>query len=175
MVYFAQQAALDSSPVTDAIDLSKAITEYGILIVIAAIFLIVTCWIMRRMINSYSKTIDGIIPKLEELSKAINDLQRTTSEMINAHNAHSNQSLRTIERDSKEIRESFSHYQKSIMELESAVSSLQSNYNTLLRIIIGNNGSRLGNNSLPNPFIVDYDVPTSNYSNDDKKDGDGSN
>lgn len=143
-------AILADTSVEDTLSLSKAISEYGILVVIAAIFLIVTAWIFRRMINSYAKTIDGIIPKLEVISKSINDLKISINEVMSAHNAHTNQSLRTLERDSKEIREEITHYHKSLMDLDSALNSLQESYNTLLQIIIQTNGQR---RSLPDSFI----------------------
>ena len=149
-----QTAILATASVQDTIDLSKAITEYGILVVIAAVFLIVSIYVLRRMINSYTKTVDGVIPKIEEVSKSINDLQRTFNEVMSAHNAHTNQSLRSLERDSKEIRENFTQCHRSLMELESAINSLQANYNTLLRIIIGNNGMR---RMLPDAFVSQYD------------------
>lgn len=124
--------------VEDTLNLSKAITEYGILVIIAAVFLIATICIFRRILDSYAKTVDGIIPKLEEASKSINDLRISINELMSAHNAHTNQSMRTLERDTKEIREELSYYQKTINDLDGALNSLQENYNTILKIIIHN-------------------------------------
>ena len=134
--------ATATSTVEDTLNVSKAITEYGILVVIAAVFLIVTIFIFKRMIDSYAKTVDGIIPKLEETSKSINDLKISINELMSAHNAHTNQSLRGLERDTKDIREELSHYQKTLMDLDGALTSLQENYNTLLKIIIHSTGYR---------------------------------
>lgn len=134
--------ATATSTVQDTLNLSKAITEYGVLVVIAAVFLIVTIFIFKRMIDSYAKTVDGIIPKLEETSKSINDLKISINELMSAHNAHTNQSLRGLERDTKDIREELSHYQKTLMDLDGALTSLQENYNTLLKIIIHSTGYR---------------------------------
>ena len=106
------------------------------------------------MINSYTKTIDGIIPKLEETSKSINALKISINELMSAHNAHSNQSLRTLERDMKDVKEDISHYQKALIDLDRSLNVLQENYNTLLKIIIHNNGyNRI---VIPEQFIDDH-------------------
>ena len=57
---FQRQTAILATTVEDTLNLSKSITEYGIMITISAVFLILTLFIFKRMINSYTKTIDGI-------------------------------------------------------------------------------------------------------------------
>lgn len=160
--------------IQDTIDISKSITEYGILVVIAAIFLVIVFCIFRRMINSYSSTVDGIIPKLEETTKAINDLKLSFNEVMSAHNAHSNQSLRSLERESKEIHESLSQEHKNIMEIESALNALQNNYNTLLQIMIKNS---MGGRISPDTFLIPYDttVNKKDLTDREKTNGDGEN
>ena len=151
---FQRQTAILATTVEDTLNLSKSITEYGIMITISAVFLILTLFIFKRMINSYSKTIDGIIPKLEETSKSINALKISINELMSAHNAHSNQSLRTLERDMKDVKEDISHYQKALIDLDRSLNVLQENYNTLLKIIIHNNGyNRI---VIPEQFIDDH-------------------
>lgn len=160
------------STIQDTLDISKSITEYGILVVIAGIFLVVVFCLFKRMINSYSSTVDGIIPKLEETTKAINELKLSFNEVMSAHNAHSNQSLRSLERETKEIQESLSQEHKNIMEIESALNALQNNYNMLLQIMIKNS---MGGRISPETFLIPYDNISNNRDLTDieKNNGDG--
>lgn len=129
-----------TTTIQDTLDMSKSISEYGILVVIAAIFLVVSFYILRRMINSYTNLIDEIIPKIEADTKATDNLKTSMNEMMSAHNAHTNQSLRSIERDTKAICENINQCHKSLTELGSSIKSLQANYDTLLKIVVGING-----------------------------------
>lgn len=135
-----EQGGVLLASVQNTIDMSKTIAENGILVVTAAIFLIVAFYILKRMISSYTNLIDEIIPKVEEVTKSVDNLKASVNEMMSAHNAHTNQSLRSIEKDSKEISESVNQCHKNLTELGSSIKSLQNNYDTLLKLVVGING-----------------------------------
>lgn len=164
---------LTSTPtVQNTLDTSKAITEYGILVVISGIFLVVAFYILRRMISSYTNLIDEIIPKVEETSKAVDELRASMNEMMSAHNAHTNQSLRSIEKSTKEICDKASQEYISIAELSSSLKSMQTNYDTLLKIMV----SGTTTNNTRSHFMegsgyreVPYQQPEIVYTYDNKK------
>lgn len=135
---------VDSSNSEFVLGLAKSISDYGALIVIAAVYLGITFFTMRRIMNSYSNTIDGIIPELSKVTESIIELQKTFNEVMSAHNAHTNQSLRTLERDSKDTHSTLLECQKSLKEIEGEVNILRSNYETLFRIMLSNNNNRTG-------------------------------
>ena len=116
------------------VQVAKSISDYGALVVIAAVFLVVTFLTMRRILNSYSKTIDGIIPKLSELNTRITEFQQMFNEIMSSHNAHNNQSLRVLERDSKEAHQLLLETEKSLKEIEGELNVLRSNYDILFRM-----------------------------------------
>lgn len=116
------------------VQVAKSISDYGALVVIAAVFLVVTFLTMRRILNSYSKTIDGIIPKLSELTTRLTEFQQMFNETMSSHNAHNNQSLRILERDSKEAHQLLLETKKSLKEIEGELNVIRSNYDILFRM-----------------------------------------
>ena len=126
---------------TDVIDIASAIVDYGVLVIIAAVFLIIVIMYFNTIMKRDSKTVGGIIPKMEELSKNLVEFQRVFNEVLSAHSAHSNQSLKSIERDCKELRETLLSCERSLNRVEGELDILRSNYDTLFKLIVENGNS----------------------------------
>lgn len=164
---------LTSVTVDDTINLSKTIAEYGILICIASVFLVIVFYIMKRMVSSYTNLIDDIIPKIEEDTKAVNELKLSMNESMGAHNAHSNQSLRNLEKTTKDVSSDINQCYKVITELSSSIKSLESNYDTLLKLTIDLSSGRNQQNNFSQPmnYGVYHNIPYNNIVDAyDKKD-----
>lgn len=131
----------------DVIDLASAITDYGVLVVIAAVFLVIVVMYLTTIMKRDSKTVSGIIPKMDELSKNLVEFQRVFNEVLSAHSAHSNQSLKSLERDENELREILLGCQKTLTKIEGEMEILRSNYDTLFKTIIETRQNNYNHNS----------------------------
>lgn len=120
----------------------EPIANFGVLVVIASIFLVSIILCLRKFIGTYTQTVDktinGVIPKLEEINKSILDLNAYVNEMLSIHNARSNQSFKSIEKDTDDIKDLISECQKKLIELESDINSLKAEYETIFSIMIKN-------------------------------------
>lgn len=120
------------------LNLAKAISEYGILVVIAAIYLFLTLFVIRRLLNNYSKTIDSTISEIKELRETIQGIQKSFNEVMSNHNAHSNQSLKTLERNEKDVRDIIMDCQKTLKEIQSEMIVIRNGNENMFRFLIAN-------------------------------------
>ena len=126
----------------------QSIADQGVTIIIAAIVILFLGNYLNNVLKRENDVLYGILPKLEEINKSIKQLQTTFNEVIGAHNARSNQSLKTIERTTSDIKGDISEEAEMLREISNRITVLESNYNTLFKLFLsfmGNKPSLTGN------------------------------
>ena len=131
----------------------QSIADQGVMIVITSIVVIFLGKYLKIVMDRETELINGILPKLDELNNSIKDLQKTFNEAIGSHNTRSNQSLRTLERDSSDIKNYISDNEDLLREIDQKMTILENNYNTLFKVMVS-----FMNNNKPGLFSShDYD------------------
>lgn len=136
----------------------RLIVEAGVLTVIAGIMLIVMWRMLNSLIKRDNKLFDGLTPKVSalqddlkknlfELETKINEANQNISLLINNHNAHTNQTIKALERDQSDMRELLLQNQDTLNDISGQLTAMNSSITTLLQLFVSQNSGKVQGNS----------------------------
>ena len=128
---------------------AKLIAEFGILVVIAAMMMLFMWKQMNNVIKRDNKLYEELAPKLTEvqdelkddifkLETELNNVNQNISLLINNHNAHTNQTIKALERDQSEMRELVLQSLDSLKEGAGQITAIGNNLNILIQASLRN-------------------------------------
>lgn len=144
----------------------KLIVEAGVLTVIAGIMLIVMWKMLNNIIKRDNKLFEGLSPKMDtmqetltknlfELETKINEVSQNISLLISNHNAHTNQTIKALERDQADMRELLIQNQDTLNDISGQLTAMNSSISTLLLFVSQASGKMQGMNPSANPSDTD--------------------
>lgn len=140
-------ATPDNIVVTGISSVAEMITEFGILVVIAAIMITITWKMTNNTIKRDNKLFDEMVPKMASLQtdlannvrlleSVMKDMDRNITTAVSNHNAHSNQSHRSMEKDMEDIRETLIQNQVILRDVSSQLTAINSGIEIIYKLLI---------------------------------------
>ncbi len=151
-------------------EFASLIADFGIQIVIVAMMMFFMWKYMNNLIKRDNKLYEEIIPRLTTIEKSIKEMDTSVSQLISNHNAHTNQSIKAMEKDLDDIRDMTLRDQDQLRNISGQLTVLEGNIEVLFHNIIAlsaNNSSMIRmNRSYENsPIVINSDTEQ----NDDEK------
>lgn len=128
-------ATVAATPESGIMDVVKAISDFGVTIVIAAIVLIFMSKFLNNMLERDSIMINNVGPRLGKLSSTLHDFQKAVNEAISSHNTHVNKTLASMQRDNQELLEKLQHTEEMVANLTSKMDVVESNYKIVCQLL----------------------------------------
>lgn len=145
-------AAASTDAATDATipgvtSAAKLIAEFGILVVIAAMMMLFMWKQMNNVIKRDNKLYDELSPRLTaiqddlkadifKLESEISKVNQNISLLINNHNAHSNQTLKAMEKDQSEMSELLIQNLDAWRETVGQITAIGNNVNMIMEVLM---------------------------------------
>lgn len=127
----------------------NAVAEFGIMIVISAVMITITWRMTNNIIKRDNKLYDEMAPKLTSLQtdlannvyrieNVLKDIDRNITTAVSNHNAHSNQSHKSMEKDMQDIRDMLLQNQDTLRDISSQLTVLNTNVETINKMMMHN-------------------------------------
>lgn len=125
MIKLVERKVLPMPQNNELTSMVEAISNFGIMLIIAAVIVIFLARVLNSMLARDEALISSLVPKLEEMGKQISALQSSVNDVISSHNSKSVQGLRDLSRDNEDIIREINYTKKEIKDLQYSVNELR--------------------------------------------------